>query len=346
MNPEAMMLTPAPKTFTDAAETMVACGRPVLLTHERPDGDAYGALTAMRALLRGQGVDATAIVLEPLPDRYAVFQRYPPISVLGRDVETSDLRDVDGVIVVDTCSYSQLGPMAAWVRDTDVPKVAIDHHCTRDELADVYVIDETAAAACLIVYDLARAVHWPIERDAAEAMFIGIATDTGWFRHANTDARALAAAAELARQGAHVNQLYDRLYLSDSVARVRLLGAALASLELLCDRRLAVMTLPADRIADTGASIADTEDIINEPMRIGRVVVAVLLIDQGDGVIRASLRSKPPWREDAVDVDVAAVASALGGGGHARAAGVRLRGPWTQARDTVINAVRDVLERS
>ncbi|MEK7731349.1 MAG: DHHA1 domain-containing protein [Planctomycetota bacterium] len=222
----------------------------------------------------------------------------------------------------------------------------MDHHATRENLADSYLVDEPAAATCLILYDWALAVKWPIELNTAQALFIGMAMDTGWFRHSNTDHRVLAAAADLVARGVRPHELYESLFLRESAARVRLQSAAIATLELLAAERAAVMTLTRRAIADAGATVADTEDIVNEPLRIASVVVAVLLVEHDDGVVHVSFRSKPPLETPSgstqtaqPDIDVAALAQSFGGGGHRRASGARIPGPLPDVRRRVVESL-------
>jgi phosphoesterase RecJ-like protein len=355
------------QAYADAAARMALWKQPLLISHVKPDGDALGALYAMRSMLRTLSVDPLALVFEALPARHALFQQHGTIPVLGRDLCEADLAKVDGVLILDTCALSQLRPIADWLRTTAAPKLVVDHHLTRDDLADGYLIDESAAATCLILYDWARAVGWEIPADARDALFIGIATDTGWFRHSNTDDRVLAAAADLVTRGVVPHELFGRLYQCETPGRVRLLGAALRSLELPSGERLAVMTLTPSTIAECGATPADTEDIVNEPLRIASVAVSVLLVDQGDGLIRVSLRSKQPsqaarsdgtdpqievfpeiagsqGRGSEPDVDVARVASTFGGGGHARAAGARMRGVLPDVHREIVGHLQGVLD--
>ena len=329
-------------SFRDIANWIAGWRRPLLISHAKPDGDALGSLVAMRSLLAKRGVAATAILFDPIPDRYARLGRFSPLPVL---VNTSDpasiLDSADGLIVLDTCSFSQLEPVAEWIRHTRIPKLAVDHHSTRDDLADRYLIDVSAPANCSILFDWAKEIGWAIDAEAAEALFVGIATDTGWFRHSNTDARALSACAELVKLGVRPNELFESIHLQDSPGRVRLLREALSTLELLASDRLAVMTLPGESFARAGAKSSDTEEIVNEPLRIASVVVSVLLVEQGDGVIRVNLRSKPPLDGlSRIDVDVASLARAFGGGGHRRAAGVRITGELSVVAKTVCEAVR------
>lgn len=341
------------KNFREAAVLIESWRRPLLVSHVKPDGDALGALVAMRAMLASRGVSAVAVLFDPIPGRYSMFHRYEPMPVYGDAVQESDLNSADGVVLLDTCAYSQVDPVAEWLKASPVPKVAIDHHITRDDLADGYVIDESAAATCLILYDWTQTLGWSVGSDCAEALFIGMAMDTGWFQHANTDHRVLKAATDLVGRGVCPNELSQQLFQRESPARVRLLGAALGTLELAASDRTAVMSLSMEAIAKCGATRTDTEDIVNEPLRIGSVAVSVLLVEQADGLVRVSFRSKEPFEMDTdagappqgtdVDVDVAKVAEAFGGGGHTRAAGARIKGTLSDARRMLVEHLEQFL---
>jgi phosphoesterase RecJ-like protein len=165
------------------------------------------------------------------------------------------------------------------------------------------------------------------------ALFIGIATDTGWFRFSNTDARTLERCAELLRGGIAPSDLYDRIFNSERPGKIKLLSAALGSLELLEGERIAVMQLTLADLARSGADPGDTEGAINEPMRIASVEASVLLVEQREGGVRVSLRSR-------ARLDVASIAASLGGGGHARAAGARMSGTLADVHQRVLAAIR------
>jgi len=312
--------------------------RPLLLTHEKPDGDALGSLAALRTILRSRGVAATAMLFDEIPPRYSIFHKYPPMDRL--EAGTGQLNEFDGIVILDTCSLSQLGPVADRLRVKGAPRIVIDHHATRDDLGACEVIDPSASATCLLLHEWCRLLRWRVEAEAAEAMFIGIAMDTGWFRHSNTDARTAVAAAALAESGVSPNALYESLYQCESVGRVRLLGKALESMEIRMGGRLAVMTLTTDAFRAAGAGLADTEDIVNEPLRIADVWVSILFVEQGDGVVRINARSKAPRRGASVaNIDVASITRSLGGGGHRRAAGARVPGGLSEVKPKVLVVV-------
>jgi len=338
------MSTIIPGDFMQAARTVASWSKPLLLSHAKPDGDALGSLVALRQLLKGRGLDPVAVLFEPLPSSYKLFETYDPLPVWGRDLKTEHLSDIDAVIVVDTCTYTQLEPIAAWLRGATVPKLAIDHHVNRDPLADTYLVDESAAAACLILYEWAVAAGWSLDQTARDALFVGMATDTGWFRFSNVDARVLLAAGNLASQGVRPHELHQALFQRDQPARIRLLGRALASLELHNDGRLALMTLTPQDYVETGAGAGDTENIVNEPLRIESVAVSCILVDRDEGFLRCSFRSKPPLSPGEPDVDVSLIASALGGGGHRRAAAARIAGSPDEVRRRVVDRLQEAVK--
>lgn len=332
-------MTSASQAPADFVHRLRALRRPVLFSHHKPDGDALGALAGLKELLAAAGAAPQPYLYEPLPPRYRVLPNFADVPVWNSGGVLP--AHCDGIVIVDTCAWSQVEPIAPLLRGATVPRLVIDHHQTRDPLADGYWIDVSAAATCLMIFELARDASWTITPAAAEALFIGVATDTGWFRHSNTDARVHRAAAELHARGVRADTLFDRLYQREQPGRIRLLGEALASLTLSAGDRLAVMTLDAAAFARSGATPSDTEDMVNEPLRIATVVLSVLLVQQPDGLVRANFRSKVPHDAGDPDIDVATAARHFGGGGHTRAAGARFSLPLNEAQ----RIVREYLER-
>ena len=326
-------MTPiTPARFRQAASMLQSWHCPLILTHARADGDALGSVLALRSVLRGLGSSPLCLLFDPVPPPYAFLTEGVPLPVFGQDLGQDDLGDVDGVVILDTCAYAQLTPLADWLRSTSAPIIAVDHHVTRDVPGDAHLIDSTAAAAALIVYDWVRAMDWPLKPAALEALFVGIATDTGWFAFGNADARVLESAAALVREGVRPHDLYIRLYQMERAAKVRLLGAALETLELLDDGRVASMHLTRAAFERCAGGPSDTEGIINEPLRIGSVDVSVLFVESDAGLIRTSFRSKR-------DADVAAIAASFGGGGHVNAAGARIPGALPEVRQRVLDRI-------
>ncbi len=308
--------------------------RPLLFSHARADGDAIGSLCAMRSILRGLGNEPTPLLFEPPQVRYQWLLDEDPIAIFA-GTDDPALSEADGVIVLDTCSDAQLEPVAAWLRSTSLPKLAVDHHVTRDPLVDHYLVDEHASATCLMVYEWAQHANWPLDDQARLALYVGMTTDTGWFRFSNTDARTMEAAGALVRDGVQPAAVFERLFQAESSARFRLLGAVLSAAELFCDERFAILALTQEMFSETGATASDTEDLVNYPLQIATVDASCLLIDQANGTIRASFRSKAP-HGSRPDVDVSLVAAGLGGGGHRRAAAARIPGSIDEVKKIVL----------
>ncbi len=328
----------APELLHNAAAWLGACRRPLLLTHRRPDGDALGALSALTHALRRRGLAPQPALYEPLPARYAGI---PGLVTPRRwDTEAPALAaECDAVVIVDTCAWSQLEPAAAFLRQAPRTLV-LDHHPTRDEVAtrpgDLRLIDDTAGAVCLLVAELLPALAVPLDPLLASALFLGTATDLGWFRFPSTDARALRIAADLVAAGAESHALYRAVHEREPAAKLRLIGRMLASLELRAGGLLAVLMLRRADFAAAGADGSMTEDLVNEATRIDGTEATVLLTEEPDGSMRVNLRSKT-W------LDVAQLARSLGGGGHARAAGARPPGRWEEAVPRVLAAVEAAL---
>jgi len=319
-----------------AAANQFLCdhSRYVLVCHHRPDGDALGSCKALALHLRAGGKRAEVLLFEDVPARYAfLFDGDPPLR-LKHDIAADQIPHLEALIICDTSACGQLEPIAPALRARTGPTLVIDHHLTQEAIGTVRLIDEGAAATAVIVTELLeRDSGVAPEPDVAEALFVAVASDTGWFRFANTDARTLGVASRLVAAGIDVNALYRRMYQTDRPQRLALLARALETLELVDDGRIGIFHITRRMFDETGADDAETENFIDEPQRIGSLIVTVLLVEMPDGRIRASLRSRH-------GVGVDRIAAALGGGGHARAAGVRLRGPLAAARDRLLEAVR------
>ena len=319
---------------------LAECHRPALLSHQRPDGDSLGAMLALKLLLAQLGIAPRPVLFDPIPQRYACLA--DDLAARPWDqVAPAELTDCDSVIIVDTCALAQLAPAADWL--AKAPRtLVIDHHATRDDIAtrrgDVRVIDVGASATCLLVAEWAIDQRLQITPRCATALFVGIATDCGWFRFSNTDARTLRVAARLVEAGAAPAELYSALFERDKPARLRLIARMLSSLEIKADGRLAVMYLRQSDFAAAGADAQMAADLVQEAARLGDTEATLLFIEQPDGSIRVNLRSKRR-------LDVAALAREFGGGGHARAAGARLTGDWETAVAAVVRRTQELLEK-
>jgi phosphoesterase RecJ-like protein len=322
--------------FQQAVELINKSSSILITTHARPDGDACGCLVAMRDALVALGKKIKLLMLSEVPEWYE-FLFDEKVPVLGEDIQLEELMQgrfgqFDLIMVIDTNSYSQLLKFDEYLKQADKPVLVIDHHVTADGLGDVELVDSDAAATALIVYDLLKYAGWPVAEKMAEALFVAVATDTGWFQFGNTDSRVYRDCAELIDAGAKTAKIYDNLYQNFSQSRFKLMAAMLSTLELHFDGRYAVQHVRLEDFEQTGAAFKDTENLIDECRRIGTVEVAALFVELKDDMVKCSLRSRGL-------VDVRTIAQKFGGGGHKMAAGVHLPGPLENARKLIFEEV-------
>ncbi len=333
--------------MSDSYQTLIGhlsrARRVLITTHVRPDGDALGSTAAMVAGLRTKGIAAKVLLLSHLPSKYAFI--YQELEVDHFDVEAGwpadfTMQGFDALLVVDTGTWSQLPGFRERLAEFTGRKLVLDHHLTQEDWADDKLVVTQAAAAGEIVANLLQA--WDVEftPSISKALYLAIVADTGWFQYSNTTPHTLRLAARLMEAGVDTDELYQLLYQSERPQRVMLQAAVQKSLELLCDNRLAVMQTRREDFLETGARAGDTEALINIPLQIQTVQVSMLFNEPIEGgAIRVSLRSKG-------HVDVAKFAQQFGGGGHARAAGLRVEDTLAKAREKVVNAMLLALAQS
>jgi len=315
--------------FQKAVELVGKSDKVLITTHTRPDGDACGCIAAIFETLTSLGKNVKILLLSELPTWYEFLFEQKPEFFSKKTKIDSDL-----IIVVDTSSYNQLPELDKYLKQSDKPVLVIDHHATSDNLGDVRLIDSSAAATALIIFDLLKYAGWPITKKTAGALFVAVSTDTGWFQFDNTDSRALRVCAELIDAGASPSRLYRDLYQNFSLQRFKLMVAMLNTLELHLDERFAMQHLTQADFKESGAKYSDTENLIDECRRISSVEAAALFVELADGKVKVSLRSRGA-------IDVCKIAAKFGGGGHKMAAGAHLPGPVENAKQLILNAVAE-----
>jgi bifunctional oligoribonuclease and PAP phosphatase NrnA len=316
-------------------DRLSACRRVLITTHVRPDGDALGTSAAMSLALRAKKIDSYVLLLSRMPDKYAFIFHDNQINHCNLERGCPELvpSDFDALLIVDTGTWSQLPGLKERLEGFSGPRLVMDHHLTQEDWADVKLVDSTAAAAGEIAAELIRRWEIPFDPPIAAALFLALASDTGWFQFSNTSPRTLRLAADLMEAGVQTDRIYRLLYQNERLQRLELQTLAQQSLELLKDNRLAVMTLRRSDFEKSGADMTDTENLINVPLQVQSVDVSILIVEPLDGgPIRVSLRSKN-------SLDVAKFAEQFGGGGHARAAGLKLPGNVDEIRQKLLHSL-------
>ena len=317
----------ANQTLDEIVARLRAIDTCTITAHSKPDGDAWGSVTALAQTLRKLGKNVDAFLMPPVPDNLRQLDSRGGTRVWNPG---DTLPEVDLHLVLDTGAWSQLEPIRSQLEPRLDRTLIVDHHISGDVPAAFRLIDGTAAAACEVVADLIDALadgegfdplHEPIVR---EALFVGIASDTGWFRFSNTSPRTHALAGRLIAAGVDHAALYAALEQAERPEKLKLMIRCLDSLQLHAADQVAVMVVRAEDFQATGAQLGDTERFVDLPQIVAtvRVVVLVTQPPTAGEALRLSFRSKPG--PDAVNV--ADLAGRFGGGGHARAAGAKVGG--------------------
>ena len=324
--------------FNKAVELLDRAKNVLITSHARVDGDACGSMAAISDKLLADGKKVKSLLLSSLPKWYEfIFDEIP--SVVGKDISEEQLKNelipkADLIVIVDTNSHNQLPGFAKYLEDSAKPILVIDHHVTSDRLGDVELVDITAAAAGLVVFDLFKYAGWKITGKIAESLFVAIATDTGWLRFPNTDSRVHRCLAELIEAGASPTEIHKDIYENFTYPRFKLMTAMLNTLQLHLDGRYASQYLLKSDFDATGASYTDTENLIDECQRINTVEAVSFFVELPDGRFKCSLRSRGL-------VDVRAISQEFGGGGHIMASGAHLDGNLENAQRIIFAKIAE-----
>jgi bifunctional oligoribonuclease and PAP phosphatase NrnA len=333
--------------------------RVVVLTHVKPDGDAVGSTMAVaRALNMQKGAPcapgwprATPWYWGPLPDwmkEVAGSTAYRHISEADR-ADRDPAPDPDAVLILDTGAWSQLHEVREWILERHEFAAILDHHQQGDPdvaprrliVTSAAAVCEPAAELCRLILGLERVEDLP--REIAEALYLGICTDTGWFRHSNVTPAVMRLAAGLLEAGVNHSAVFETVTQQDRISRLRLMTRALESLEMHKNDRVALMTLRLSDFHETRAAPIDSGGFSDLAMAVGTVDVCAVLTEafiadgSADGhITKVSLRSK----NRAGSPDVNEIARKLGGGGHVRAAGAKVPADLETTRKMLLEALK------
>jgi len=307
--------------FDDAARRLkpiLAAARTAALgTHVNPDGDGIGAEICLIVHLRSLGIKARILNTEPLPDRYRFLDAAGAVEVFDEARHGAFLRGADVIFMLDNSAITRLGPLEPSIRAARGTTICIDHHNVVEPFWKINIIDQDASATGELVFHIVKALGGRPDAAAAQAAYVSLVTDTGYFRFSKTSPRCHEAAAEMLAAGVSPPRVYQEVFERNSPALLRLQGTALAGLRVEEGGALAWMALTHEQIMACQAEAEDTSEVINELLTIHGVRLAVLFKELPGGRTKLSFRSKG-------GLDVNRLAARFGGGGHTNAAGAVL----------------------
>ena len=304
------------KTTNDlgaVADALRSHDRFLLVTHENPDGDALGSLLAMKLALDSLGKDSEMYLYgdAPLPREYA----FMPLEGLLREPPEDAAERV--LVALDCANEQRMGPDTTLLGQAPL-SIDIDHHHDNSRFGDLNLVVGDASSTGEVLRDVFAELGVELTPEIAEALYIGVVTDTGRFQYSNTTPKTLRLAAELVEAGADVHRVFQSIYESVELAKLKLLARALERAQVYEGGRLVVSYLLRSDFTELTVAEAYSEGIIDYLRAVEGAEMAALIREppRRDGPARrVSLRASND------ELDVSAIARKSDGGGHRQAAG-------------------------
>lgn len=307
----------------------------LLLAHVNPDGDVLGSQLGLGLALLDQGKRVTLASPHPVPEPF----RFLSGTSLVEEWKEGEAPPGEWEIAVlaDCPDPGRTGGILESCRGRVRTLVNIDHHPDNRRFGDLNWVEISASATGELVYDLIQDLGWPLTPEVATALYTAIVTDTGFFRYSNTTPKALAVASRLVAAGAQPAQVANHLFEQRRLEGLHFLGALLQRIETNPQGTVAWLALTGDLLAADPAMI-EAEDLVTYPRSIATAKVGILFWELGPEKTKVSLRAKG-------EVNVAAVATRFGGGGHPNAAGCTVQAPLAEAQARVLQALSQAMGR-
>ena len=316
--------------LSDAVAFLTKYDSFLLMAHVAPDGDTLGSCLALQKLLQQLGKQAWVVCDDPLPHLYAFLPGAD--GLLAPDAAV----DAQAFVAVDCADVGRTG--SQWDRVGERPSLCIDHHITNPGFADVNYIEDCAATGELItlLYD---AFGQPINPEVGACLYTAIATDTGNFAYSSVTPRTFALMGKVMESGFDLPECNRLIYRNQRLQKLRMTARTVENAKLYRDGQVIVATLSKAETEAVDGLKADAEGIIDSLRDVETVVAACFLREEGENEVKVSLRSK-------ARVDCAALARAMGGGGHIRAAGATLYTSLEQAEEQVTKALLSAFDEA
>ena len=307
-----------------AADLLQSWDRILILSHRSPDGDTLGCASALSRTLISLGKSVQFRCADPVPKNMAY---------LFAGIEYSDF-EPERIVTVDVADKALLGALEPLGERVDL---AIDHHGTHRPFAREIWVDDTAGAACQMIYKLVQAMGVEITPEIADCLYTGISTDTGCFRYSNASPETHRTAASLLECGARAAEINRAMFETKSRAAVELLKHVYGDMEFYHDGRCAVLCLTRALLEETGAGESELTGVSSFVRQVEGVLIGLTLQERGENEYKVSMRSNAP-------ASAQAVCARFGGGGHKFAAGCTIHAPLEEAKAQIVAACGEALK--
>lgn len=309
----------------EAAEFLKSCEDAVIVIHQNPDGDCIGAGYAIKDILSELGIRSRVVCSDVIAKRY--------------DFLTNGIKDEDfepkSFIAADIADVKLMGRYES-IYGNKI-QLCIDHHISNKNYAEKTLLRSGAAAACEIIYDLAKYMGVNISEHCAACLYTGIATDSGCFKYDCTTPRAHEIAAEMMRSY-NINFARINRYMFDvkSAGRMKLESRIGELMETYLGGKLNIIAVTQEMMQEMGVAMEELEGFAPMTIQLEDSEVGILMREREDGAFKCSFRS-------ANDANVSEMCQKVGGGGHAKAAGCVMEGSLDDIKNQLIEVVKGAI---
>lgn len=317
------------KDLEQSRDLLLSCSRPFLVTHIAPDGDAAGSLLGLGWVLRKLGKDPVLVCQDPLPLRFNFLPGFE--TVTSRPHGRFDL-----LVSLDCSDLGRMGEVGTYPGVHGAPVLNVDHHLTNLEYGTANLVDVDAVSTTEVLYRLVRFMGVELDERIATCLLTGLVTDTRGFRTSNVTPEVMGVAMELMEAGAPLPVITRNGLDRRSLEVLRLWGAAFS--RLVVEDGMIWTNLPLATQKAIGYDGHEDVGLANMLISVEGVQMAAVFTEREDGQVEVGFRAVPGY-------DVARIALAFGGGGHALASGCLVSGPLEEAQRRVVRALREELAR-
>ncbi|MBU4443909.1 bifunctional oligoribonuclease/PAP phosphatase NrnA [bacterium] len=320
-------------------EKLKASRKALLTTHVNPDGDGLGSEMAMYYCLGKMDIEVEIINDSALPDEYSFLDPQNIIRQYDRERDRGRLNQFDLIFTLDIGGVARLGKLGEDLALLNIPTICIDHHPENHISCSYKIVDEKSPATACLIYELMKQMNPEvIDTKIAEALYVGLMTDTGSFRFENTTAKAMEIAAELIRLGVKPTEIFSNVYENYTRQRMKLLGATLQKVQYEFEGKLAWFTVLGSDVREAGATLDEVGGFTDFVRSIKGVEVAIMFLEVRKNRVRVNFRSQGR-------VIINEIARKFGGGGHFFAAGISLNDTLEEAVDKILPEVRKAVRK-
>ena len=319
------------------ARWLKAQKKTLIVSHTKPDGDAFGSLYGLTSAFNDNNIPAVGYMGVKLPNRYKKF--FPHLSNVYLTADPP-LDDIASIICLDTATKDRLElPEGMHKNLYQLTACNIDHHADNSRYGAVNIVENTAAATAQIITGILDEMQLHISPATATCLLTGLIMDCGGFRFNNTDENVLQTAITLMRHGAELPKVMDHMFFQQPYNLLLLKSELFQKTSFEHNGKFAYITLPSNKLEEYGLSPQETEGIIDGIRSIDGVIIAAMLYKK-ENVTRVSLRSS------SAQYPVAPIARELGGGGHDLAAAASLgKISMANAKHILIQKTGDILNK-